>query len=357
MDAKELLKDLVAINTIADNNNHQIMDYIEGVLTAKDFRVERIANPRTDKQILIGTFGEDPAVGFLGHTDTVDITEGWNTYPFDLTEKDGSLYGLGACDMKGGIAAFLSAISSADLSSLKRGIKVFLTYDEEIMFEGIRDVLANNVDFAEHMVIAEPTDMYPSIASKGLLEYVFTFKGVTTHSSQPIEGKSSNKNAVQFLSRMMEFEQKLREHHTNHFEIPWPTMNVGIINGGTSINKVPDHTTIYLDFRICDSEREYPQIRKFVDDALSDYYEASYEIINDIPSFYSRGELTDFLEERTGKKSKAFSGITEASFFEGDRVILGPGPMTAHEANEHVSIQSLEDASRVYSELIDRLCR
>ena len=355
MRAQEILKDLVAINTIADKDNHLIMDYIGSFLEKQKFTVTRMKNPKTEKEVLIGQYGKDPAMGFLGHTDTVDITDGWVTDPHNLTEKDGVLYGLGACDMKGGIAAFLAAIEQTDLEKLEKGLAVYCTYDEEIMFGGVKDLVAADTKFPPHVIIAEPTDLIPMIGSKGLLEYIFTFKGVTTHSSTPIDGKSSNKNAVRFLNRMMDFEQELRKTPSPFFGVPYPTMNIGIIEGGTSINKVPDKTTVYLDFRICDSEREYPLIRKAVDDALEGL-DGTYEIINDIASFKNNSELVPVYEEKAGKKGQPFFGITEASFFEGDRVILGPGPMTAHEANEHITVESLEKTTEIYSDMIQMLC-
>lgn len=140
MTAKEILKDLVAINTIADKDNDVIMDYIGNFFTGIGFNVERRKSDETGKEVLIARYGDDPAIGFLGHTDTVDITDGWTTDPFVLTEADGELYGLGACDMKGGIAAFMAAIGNTDLSKLKRGLTVYCTYDEEIMFGGIKDL-------------------------------------------------------------------------------------------------------------------------------------------------------------------------------------------------------------------------
>lgn len=356
MQAKELLKDLVAINTIADKDNNKFIAYVEDYYKKLGFDVRIEKNKETGKEVLIASYGDNPAIGFLGHSDTVAITDGWVTDPHDLIEKDGNLYGLGACDMKGGIAAFMSAMAEVDLKSLKRGIKAYITYDEEIMFDGIKDMVEVETDFPGHLVVAEPTDMVPMVGSKGLLEYIFTFKGVTTHSSTPIDGKSSNKNAVRFLNKMMDLEEELRKTKTEFFDVPYPTMNIGIVEGGTSINKVPDKTTIYLDFRICDSDREYPMIRKAVDDAIEGI-DASYEIINDIPSFQNEGDLVKMYEEKTGKESRAFFGITEASFLKGDRVIIGPGPMTAHEKNEHISVDSLEKAKQVFVEMIETLCK
>lgn len=355
MRAQDILKDLVGINTIADKDNNAIIDYINNYFEKLGFEVKRAKNAETGKEVLIAKYGDNPAIGFLGHTDTVDITDGWVTEPHTLTEKDGKLFGLGACDMKGGIAAFMAAIGATDLAKLTKGIAVYCTYDEEIMFDGVKDLIKVESDFPPHVIVAEPTDLVPMIGSKGLLEYILTFRGVTTHSSTPIDGKSSNKNAVRFLSKMMDFEEELRQTPSPFFGVPYPTMNIGIIEGGTSINKVPDKTTVYLDFRICDSEKEYPKIRQAVDEALEGM-DAEYVIINDIGSFQNKSSLVSVYEEKTGKKGQPFFGITEASFFEGDRVIIGPGPMTAHEKNEHVTKESLERAAEIYQDMIERLC-
>lgn len=357
MEAREILKDLIAINTVADKGNREIMDYLQAFYEKLGIEVERLISPITGKEVLIASYGENPVIGFMGHTDTVDITDGWETEPFTLTEKeDGMLYGLGACDMKGGMACWMAAIANTDLSKTKKGFKCFHTYDEEILFHGIRDLIRIETEFPEHMIIAEPTDGTPVIGSKGLLEYVLTFKGVTTHSSTPIEGKSSNKNAVRFLNRMMEFEEELKKNKFDFFGVPFSTMNIGIINGGTSINKVPAETVVYLDFRICDSNKEYGIIRNCVDTALESL-DGSYEIINDIPSFYNRGELEKRLEKITNCESMPFNGITEASFIGGDRVIFGPGPHTSHESNEHVSAKSLDKTQNTFEEILRQMCQ
>ncbi len=358
MRVEEILKDLVAINTIRDNDNKQMMDYIEAFLKPYGFDIDRRKNETTGKEVLVGQFGETATMGFLGHTDTVDITDGWVTDPFALTEKDGMLYGLGACDMKGGIAATLWAISQAPLDEIKaagKGLRVYWTYDEEIMFGGIRDLVAANEEFPPHVIIAEPTDLYPNIGSKGLLEWIINFKGVTTHSSAPIPGKNSNKNAVKFLSKMLELEEELSSGNYPMFAVPHTTMNIGIMKGGQAINKVPDKTTVYLDFRICDSENEQDKIRNTVEEALKEF-DVEYEKINDIPSLLNRGERVGWYEEMTGKESCAGTGITEASFFGGDRVIIGPGPKMAHQKNECVSIESLEVSAQLYLTAIKREC-
>lgn len=355
---KEILRDLVAFNTIKDKCNKEIMDYIENFLKPYDFTIERRKNPENGKEVMIGQFGDNATLGFLGHTDTVDITEGWTYDPLTLTEEDGKLYGLGTCDMKGGIAAALWAIANAPLDEIKaagKGLKVYWTYDEEILFGGIYDLVNAGEEFPPHVLVAEPTDNMPEIGSKGILEYIFTFNGVTTHSSRPVEGGSSNKNTVKFLSKMMELEDSLRSEEYDLFSVPRTTMNIGIIEGGTAINKVPAKTTIYLDFRICDSAKQYQRIRDYTDEAIKEF-DASYIIINDVPSFINDGDRIPWYEEISGKKAETGNGITEASFFEGDRIILGPGPMVAHQRNEYVTEESLNKTGEIFLAAIKKEC-
>lgn len=353
--AKKLLKDLVAINTIADKENAKIMNYLQNFFDKYGFESKVLYNQTTDKKVFTATYGEKPAIGFIGHTDTVGIAEGWNSDPFVLTEKEGNLYGLGAIDMKGGIAAFMTAIAETDLTKLKRGIGVYCTYDEEILFDGIRDLVASDVKLPDHVIVAEPTGLIPMTGSKGLLEIEFTFTGITSHSSTPVYGKNSNKQAVRFLSRMMDFEELLRENKNSFFGVPYTTMNIGLIEGGRSFNTVPDTTKVYLDFRICDSEKEYNMIREKIDKAMEGI-DGSYRIINDIASFQSKSEIISIYEEKTGNTSQPFFGITEASLIEGDRIIIGPGPANCHIANECISIESLKKTIKLYKEMIQLCC-
>ena len=82
MEKYEILKDLIKFNTIKDKENKEIIDYIENYLKKLNFKTE------FKSKVLIMSIGENPKLGFLGHTDTVEYIEGWNTSPFELTKKD-----------------------------------------------------------------------------------------------------------------------------------------------------------------------------------------------------------------------------------------------------------------------------
>ena len=143
MEKYQILKNLVGFNTIKDEENRKIINYIENILQEKNFKTEY-----KGKNLII-SYGKNPKIGFLGHTDTVEYIDGWDTNPFILTEKRDKLYGLGTCDMKGGIAAILDAVLEIDLNEFKNGIKLYFTYDEERNFGGIRELIKNKEEAIE----------------------------------------------------------------------------------------------------------------------------------------------------------------------------------------------------------------
>ena len=97
MEDFKILKDLIKFNTIKDEENSKIIDYIEKILLEKGLKTEY-----KGKYLIMST-SQEAKLGFLGHTDTVEYIEGWETNPFELTQKENKLYGLGTADMKGGI--------------------------------------------------------------------------------------------------------------------------------------------------------------------------------------------------------------------------------------------------------------
>lgn len=150
MQAKEILKKLVKFDIYKDNENQEIMNYIQKILEEKGFKVEY------KSKCLVMSIKEKCKIGFIGHTDTVQSGIDWIYNPLELTQIDNKLYGLGTCDMKGGIAAILKAVLDTDWNKLNYGIKLILTYDEEIGFEGIKEINNLNIEIPENVVVGEP---------------------------------------------------------------------------------------------------------------------------------------------------------------------------------------------------------
>lgn len=342
MEKNKILKDLVKFNTIKDKENKHIINYIEKYLLALGFKTEYKGKN------LIMSIGKDFKFGFLGHTDTVEYIDGWDTNPFELIYKDGKLFGLGACDMKGGIAAILYAVSKIDLNKLKYGIKLYFTYDEEIGFGGVYDIVKLKEEFPEFMIFGEPTNNEILVGSKGLLEYEFDFIGLKAHSSNPEKGISANMNAMKFLMELDEFYQKeIKGFEDNSYEVPYTTMNVGVINGGSAKNSVPANCNVAIDFRIAKKEHINEIIEKV--EQLSSKYSCRVKIIESIEPFKNKVSITEEI--------KTANFMTEASFVNAkNKVILGPGPVTAHEVNEYITQESYDKLVKQYIEIIEKIC-
>lgn len=342
MENYKILKDLVGFNTIKDKENNEIIEYIEKYLKNIGFKTEYKG------KYLIMSIGNNPKLGFLGHTDTVEYIEGWNNNPFKLTENNNNLYGLGVCDMKGGIAAILDAVSLVDFNKLKYGMKLYFTYDEEIGFGGIYDIVKKKELFPEIMIFGEPTNNEILLGSKGLLEYELTFKGKKAHSSNPEKGKSANMNAVKLLYELDDFyNKKIKPYTQSNYEVPYTTMNVGIINGGSAKNSVSANCLITIDFRI--ANKEHMKIIKDKIEELSLKYDCKINIIEEIEPFINECDFVD--------KIKTANFMTEASLVKNcTRIILGTGPVTAHEVNEYIYVESYKKLVDQYKEIILNVC-
>lgn len=340
----EILEKLVGYNTIKDKENKEIIKYIEEKLLNLGFKTN------FKGKYLIMQYGENPKVGFLGHTDTVEYIDGWKTDPFKLTKKEKSLYGLGTCDMKGGIAAFINSISKIDLAKLKNGIKAYFTYDEEIGFSGMYDIINSNEEFPEIMIFGEPTNNEYLIGGKGLLEYELYFKGVKAHSSNPEKGISANINAIKALNELNIFyENQIKTEKENCFEIAYTTMNIGILEGGSAKNSIPASAKACLDFRTIKENHSKRIQEKLTELALK--YDFEIKMIEEINPFLNEIEFI--------KEGKTANFMTEASLIKNTKVkkvILGPGPVTAHEVDEHISIESYQKTIEQYKEIIEKLC-
>ena len=337
----EILKNLVKFNTIKDKENKEIINYLENYLVNLGFKTEY------KTKNLVMSIGENPKLGFLGHTDTVEYINEFKN-PFDIIIKDGIIYGLGVCDMKGGIAAFLDAVSQIELNKLKSGLKIYFTYDEEIAFGGINELVKNNEKFPEFMIFGEPTNNEIYTGHKGLMEYKIYFKGKKAHSSLPHKGISANMNAVKFLYKLDKFyNNKIKIEEEKAYSIPYTTMNVGIINGGTAINSISPFCKVTIDFRIIKKNHINLINNKIIE--LAKIYKAETQNIELIEPFLDNIEYIDDI--------KTADYMTEASMVKNSkRIILGTGPVTAHEVNEHITEKSYNKLVNQYKELIYKIC-
>ena len=146
MTAQQTLAELVAIDSVSSRSNVEIVDYLASRCEAIGLKLKRL--PYADvsgieKLNLIALAGAEFSdataveLALVGHTDTVPYDPSWSE-ALQLTERDGKLFGRGACDTKAFIAASLTAIAAVDLKTLGRPLALVFTADEEVGLIGAK---------------------------------------------------------------------------------------------------------------------------------------------------------------------------------------------------------------------------
>ena len=257
----DVLEQLIAIPTVSDMSNLELIDFIENFIDGLGGEIHRVYNEQKDKANLVCYFGPDEEGGLIlsGHTDTVPAEKDkWIHSPFKLSSgKDDRgrnvYFGRGVADMKTFLAQVLVVVKNFDLSRLKKPLVLVFTYDEEVGCIGIRTALEymKNLDRKRpaHALIGEPTNFEVLVAHKGHSQMKVRIKGVKGHSSRVDEGV----NAIAWGGRVMSLINNLQEKHRKNIRhedtftgYPFNTINIGTINGGKSINIIPDECSIEI---------------------------------------------------------------------------------------------------------------
>ena len=187
----DMLTRLVAFPTVSRDSNLPLIDWVEEYLEPFGARCRRTMNEEGTKANLYAAIGPDAPGGVVlsGHTDVVPVDgQDWHTDPFEVTERDGLLYGRGTSDMKGFAAVFLSRLASLNTAAMDKPLYLALSYDEEVGCLGIDrmvdDALAHfaRPDFA---IIGEPTTMQVVRAHKSINVFRTIVTGKVAHSAQP----------------------------------------------------------------------------------------------------------------------------------------------------------------------------
>ncbi len=184
--------------------------------------------------------------------DTVSVA-GMDIDPWDPQIREGKLYGRGACDTKAGLAAMMHAVADLARDGLVPNSEVWLaaTIDEEYSYRGVA-ALCQPSFTADAAIVAEPTELRPVIASKGLVRWKIETIGKAAHSAKPHLGI----NAIEHMSRIIQaIEQDTQALASKQHPLLGPaTCNVGVIRGGVQINFVPDRCEIEIDRRLLPGE-------------------------------------------------------------------------------------------------------
>lgn len=188
------------------------------------------------------------------------------------------------------------------------------------------------------------------------MEMKVDFYGKSSHSSNPNNGKNAILAATKFIDKLMIFSKELQEYKNDTFSIPYTTINMGKIYGGDVVNKVPDKCTIEFDARTVEKSHNKIIIDK-VKDLLKDY-DANLDIGINIQANTNRdNSMIKEIEKITKCNAKSENYITEASFIKNaEFIILGVGPMNAHQSDEYIEKEKLDRLVEIYNNIIKKYC-
>jgi len=289
----EILSDLIAFATVSSDSNLEMIGYLTERLEALGARCIETRDATGAKANVFATLGPDIPGGILlsGHTDVVPVADqNWTSDPFQMTPRDGKLYGRGTCDMKGFIAAALAFGETLDADKLTQPLHFAFTYDEEIGCLGAR-TLVNDLSergiVPDIAIIGEPTEMRVIDGHKGCFEYTTHFSGLEGHSSAPDHGVNAAEYAARYIGKLLELRHilKSRAPADSRFEPPWTTVNVGRISGGVAHNVIASKAEVAWEIRPVQSS-DADLVRK----TLSDYVE--HALLPEMQAVYSKASVT-----------------------------------------------------------------
>lgn len=187
------------------------------------------------------------------HQDTVPVV-GMTIDPFAADIRDGKLYGRGSCDVKGGMAAMLAAFTRLALERPAGAANVILacTVDEEHTFLGVQELMKQGLK-ADFAVVAEPTLLQIVDAHKGVARWKLRTAGRACHSSRPDQGVNAIYRMGHVLAAIDQYAAELSARPA-HPRLGPPTISVGRVEGGVSVNTVPDACVIEIDRRLLPGE-------------------------------------------------------------------------------------------------------
>ncbi|MFK3868059.1 acetylornithine deacetylase [Psychrobacter faecalis] len=265
-DSIDWLTRLIAFDTVSRHSNLALIDDVKAYCEQLGLTVDLTFNDAKNKANLFVTVpaGKDAdeinhGLVLSGHTDVVPVDgQDWTSEPFTATIRGDKLYGRGACDMKGFIACALTllpqAVKFSNAGQLRRPLHLALSFDEEVGCLGapllLADLKARGIT-PDHCIVGEPTNMAMVVAHKGIAVYRCRVHGKSAHSSLTAQGV----NAISYASRLIGYVDELAQeisHRSDNdglFDVPYSTLSVGTIQGGTATNIVPNLCEFTFDYR------------------------------------------------------------------------------------------------------------
>ncbi|HEX9919156.1 MAG TPA: acetylornithine deacetylase, partial [Pyrinomonadaceae bacterium] len=298
------------------------------------------------------------------------------TVPYDpawaealtLTEREGKLYGRGACDTKGFIAAALTAAGQVNIANLRRPLALVFTADEEVGCLGAKRLAESGALAARYAIVGEPTSLRPVRAGKGYCLAEVRVGGREGHSAYPSLGASAIFRAARLIARIERVAETLQAQQHAAFDPPYTTLNVGVIGGGTAKNIIAGECRFTLEWRPVPGQAAMHAVELIQAEveslrAAESDFDCHIEIsrLDEGAETSADSPLVRELEALTGQTAGTVAFGTEApqlAEMGAQAVVFGPGSIrTAHRTGEFVPVAELEACVEILAQAIEKFCQ
>jgi succinyl-diaminopimelate desuccinylase len=369
-DAVSLTKSLLRFDTINPPGRERDCARFAGAMLEEwGFRVEyyEYADSRTSLVARAGGSDAKPPLCLTGHLDVVPLgARRWTRDPFSGETDGDRLYGRGASDMKAGVAAILLAARSYGKKlNGTPGIVLVLTAAEEGGCVGSAQLAKTQLlGKAGAMIVGEPTSNYPLVGHKGSIKFHARFRGVSAHGSMPELGENAIYKAARAVARLEGFDFETPSHPI----MGKPTLNVGTIEGGVTVNAVPDAASFGVDIRTVPG-MDHDGLLSKLQNAMGQG--AELDVFSNLKPVWTAPDqewiqrVFEICKPYVGEPPAARTApyMTDAAnllkvYSGAPTVVLGPGEAAmAHQTDEYASQERTRQAVAIYEALIKDWCR
>lgn len=400
----EWLKRLIAFDTVSRHSNLALIEEVQAYCISLGLEPVLTFNDTTDRehssnkanQSKANLFVSVPAGGGLadtasatikggivlsGHTDVVPVDgQDWLSDPFKAEIRGDKLYGRGACDMKGFIACALNllpqAVALSQQGQLRKPLHLALSFDEEVGCLGaplMLEELSQRGINPDYCIVGEPSSMKMVVAHKGISVFRCSVHGKSAHSSLTHQGV----NAISYAAKLIGFIDELASQLAQSdqvdpmFDVPYSTLSIGTIEGGTATNIVPNLCEFTFDYRNLPSmgtQDILPVIEQRITELNQQMQQVDSQTGIKIEQLESVPAMTDTESETL---QQLIAGLVQSSVrhkvayaTEGGQftnagiatVICGPGSIEqAHKADEYVELAQLVECDDFLQKLLQSL--
>ena len=377
----EMICRLVGFDTTSRNSNLELIHFVRDYLTGFGVESRLIHDDTGRKASLYATIGPDdrPGIVLSGHTDVVPVDDqDWSSDPFVPEQRDGRLYGRGTADMKSFIAVALALVPEFVARPLKTPVKFAFSYDEEIGCFGVHGIIRrlHSEGVPPRLVIVgEPSSMRVVNAHKGVRTFDTTVTGLEAHSSATDRGV----NAIFYGARLIAFLESLaaelrdRGDAVGRFDLPYSTISVGVVEGGTARNIIPGKCRFAWECRLLPDQDGNEIIDRFEAFAAGKLLPEMQQVFDCASIVTEQRVMVPGLRPEEGSDAEtmvmalaetnqthAVSYATEAGLFQAadlPTVICGPGDIAqAHKPDEFIALEQVAACEAFLRRLLNRVC-